>query len=80
MTLPSPRTFTPHDLATLTAAQVEALPPADRRAFFIASAKATDPFYPHHLEHGSFDGLTARQPIEGDYDRIGSNRRFELGE
>lgn len=77
MTFPLPRTFTPHDLAILTADQVEALPPADRRAFFIASAKASDPFYPHHLERASTVSDTY---VAGDYDLVGSNRRFELGE
>lgn len=81
-----PRTFTPHELAALTSDQVEALPPADRKAFFLASARATDPFYPFHLE-GAGAGMPIRLPdlsidhdLTRDLDPIASGRRFEIGE
>lgn len=80
------RTFTPHELATLTSAQVEALPPLDRQAFFLASAKATDPFYPFHLEGAGagipipLPDLSVDRDLTRDLDPIASGRRFEIGE
>lgn len=79
MAQPSPRTFTPTELATLSAEQVEALPPADRQAFFLQAARATDPFYPHHLEDTA-PRVYLEDFIQGDYDLVDTNRRFELGE
>lgn len=76
--MPQARTFTPHELATLTAAQVEALAPADRSAFFLASARATDPFYPWHLD--TAPKVFLEDFIQGDYERIGAVRRHELGD
>lgn len=70
MTLP-PRTFTPAELTqTLTLRDYWNLSPADQAAF---DAQLTDLWVAN----------TARADaayIAGDDDRVGSNRRYELGE
>ncbi len=76
-----PRTFTPDELSTFTHADLDRLSPADRRAFFLASARATDPRYPWHLDTGDTAAPVFLEDfIQGDYDLVDSRRRFELGE
>lgn len=68
MTSP-PRTFSRTEVATLTTDEFNALSPADKGAFEAAYwlTIAEPP-----IDLSSF--------VTGDYDLIGSNRRFELGE
>lgn len=63
---PSPRTFTPREVCHLTHGEFCSLPLADQVAFNAA-----------YLKLVADDGFVF---LSGDYDRVGSNRRFELGE
>jgi len=65
-----PRTFTRADLMTLTTAQYNAMPPADRAAYDQALVDL-------------WVANTARQSLADfsrDWDRVASNRRYEIGE
>ena len=76
-----PRAFTPKELRTMTEATLATLSPADRRAFFLAAARATDPRYPWPLDTGdTAPKVFLEDFIQGDYDQIDSRRRFEFGE
>lgn len=64
-----PRTFTSADLTTLTTGEYAALSATDRAAFDrLWWAAVSEP------------PVLLSQYLAGDYDRVGSNRRFELGE
>lgn len=67
---PSPRTFTPHELTSLTQGAYSALSPADRLSFDEALVNL-------------WVANTAKQSLADfnrDWDRVASNRRFEIGE
>ena len=74
-----PRAFTLTDLTTLTQAEVEALSAPSRAAFHLAFARAFDLRYPWHIDDTA-PPVYLEDYIQGDYDLVGSNRRFELGE
>lgn len=65
-----PRTFTPADLMTLTTGDYNAMPPADRLAYDQALVDL-------------WVANSARQSLADfyhDWDRVASNRRFDIGE
>jgi hypothetical protein len=65
----SPHTFTPAELCAVTLDQLAAFDPATRAAFERAYWAAI-----------SEPPVALAQYVAGDYDLIGSNHRFELGE
>ena len=66
-----PRTFTVHDLTSgITIGQYNAMSPDDQRAFDLALVALWES-----------NARTADDAyLSGDYDLVGSNRRFEWGE
>lgn len=71
MTHPFPlRTFTPADLAHLTQADLAAMSPADLAAYSSARFEQMAANYTGEINRF----------LSGDYDQVGSRRRYELGE
>lgn len=60
------RTFTQSELSAMTVAKLEALSPEDQAAYW------------RQIEAQWAEADAAF--VDGDYDRVGANRRFELGE